>query len=241
MALTGSIESYTTLTRSFACLLVALLVQAGADCLLSQSENSHAGLQYLVAQENTSQPPTTSARTIEDTRPKKDVPAITQRFYEEMTKFNSIMSPEEEEGEDAEVDPLAPDTRDLTKAQKILDGLLSSDWLNDNERAQVHQSYAWLAQDMEKPRLAIEHLSKTLDFRDGITYAQEERALDGLSRLHYLLRDYQIALKYALQFVDLALSLNASQCSYIAQVYRGLNDSQNARVWTQKAKDKKEE
>ena len=201
----GSTESNTMLSRCFAFTLVAVLVQAGADCLLSQSNHSYARLQFVSAQENASQQtrkvPANLSGRVQDPRPKKDVPGITQRFYDEMTKFNRIMSPEEEEGGDLSVDSLAEDTRDLTKAQAILDVLLSSDWLNDNERAQVYQSYAWLAQDLERPKLAIEHLSKTLDFRNSIRYPQEERALDGLSRLHYLIKDYQNALKYALQFV----------------------------------------
>ena len=208
---------------------------------MGHSENSYAGLQYLSAQENTSPAPTTSARTIEDTRPQKDVPAISQRFYEEMTKFNKIMSPDEEEGEEAEIDPLAPDTRDLGKAQEILDRMLARRWLNDNERAQVHQSYAWLAQDLEQPRLAIQHLTSVLDYRESIRYAQEERALDGLSRLHYSIEEYQQALNYALQFMDLALTVNANQCSYVAQIYLNLEDWVNVKKWITTAIDKKKE
>lgn len=224
-------------TRGFALLTGALLVQIGTDCLLSQSSSSYARSQFISAQNTTAQ-----TRPVQDPRPKREVPAVTQRWVEEMSKVTEILNPDEgEEEEEEEFDPEAEDTRDLPKAQELLDRLLSRRWLNDNERAQTHQTYAWLAQDTERTELAIEHLKKLLEYRESIRYTIEERALDGLSRLYYSIEDYESSLDYALQFMDLTLTVNANQCSYVAQIYLNLEDWENVKKWVKLAIDKKKE
>ncbi len=240
-AVQGSFGSFALInrvvTRGFALFLGALLVQIGTDCLLSQSSSSYARSQFASAQ-----PTTAQTRPVQDPRPKRDVPAVTQRYVEEMSKVTEILSPDEGEDEDEkEFDPEAEDTRDLPRAQELLDRLLSRRWLNDNERAQTHQTYAWLAQDSERTELAIEHLLKLLDYRESVRYTIEERALDGLSRLYYSIENYESSLDYALQFMDLALTVNANQCSYVAQIYLNLEDWENVKKWVKLAIDKKKE
>lgn len=232
----SSLRLDRAVSSGFVLLLSALFLQAATDCLFSQSGGSYAGSQFLSAQN----PPIVITRP-DDPRPERNVPPVTQRWVDEMAKFMKIMDPEEEEGEEKEFDPEAEDTRDLPKAQELLDRLLSRRWLNDNERAQTHQSYAWFAQDTEQPRLAIEHLTKFLDYRESVRYALEEKTLDGLSKLHYSIEEYPEALKYALQFMDLALTVNANQCSYVAQIYLHLEDFGNVKKWIQTAIDKKKE
>lgn len=231
----SSVRFDRAVTRGLGLLVCGLFLQTATDCLFSESVGSYAGSSLFLSAQN----PPIVIKKPEDPRPKRNVPPVTQRFFEEISKFTKIIDPEVEEGE--EPDPEAEDTRDLAKAQELLDRLLSRRWLNDNERAQVHQSYAWLAQDTEQPRLAIEHLTKLLDYRESVRYALEERALDGLSKLHYSIEEFPGALKYALQFMDLALTVNANQCSYVAQIYLQLEDFENVKKWIRTAIDKKNE
>ncbi|MCY4144071.1 MAG: hypothetical protein OXG08_10355 [Gammaproteobacteria bacterium] len=207
-----------------------MLIQTGVDCLLTGSNSANAHLQFLTAQDT----------VVEFVREERVVPAVTQDWMDEMSRFTRIMEPEVDEGEENNA-RVADDARDFSKAQEILDDLLSANWLNDNERAQVHQSYAWLAQDQEQPRLAIKHLTEALEYRESMNFRMEERLLYGLSRLHFSVEDYGNALKYAQQSMDRAQTVNDIYYPYMARIYLNLGELENAKEWIEKAIDKKNE
>lgn len=166
----------------------------------------------------------------EDPRPKRTVPTMSSETYEKLAKFNEILLPTDDEG-----NPLPPEEvgeRDLEGAQKILDNLLARyRRLNGNEMAQVHRSYAWLGQELEDTRLTIEHLTKILDYRESIAYVLEETTLNNLSKMHFTLEEWDEALDYAMQYMDLSISEGPNDYVYVAQIYIAMEDFENTKVW----------
>ena len=193
-----------------------LMLQIGLDCVY---ETGFAGSQIALAQSST-----------EDPRPKRTVPTMTNETYEKLSKFYEIMMPTDDDGNPLPIEEVGE--KDLPAAQKILDNLLARyRRLNGNEMAQVHRNYAWLAQEMDDMQLAIEHLTKLLEYREEIAYVLEESTLNNLSRLYFTLEDYESALDYVRQYMDLSISEGVNDYVYVSQIYMALEDYENAKVW----------
>ncbi len=154
-----------------------LSVQFFADLVVDPECDLYASSQLL------------SAHVVEqDSQSERYVPPIDSKTFEKISKFNSILAPEQKEGVSPPSEG-APDARDLDAAQRILDDLLEpSRRLNDHELAQVHFAYAWLAGELDDTTLAAEHLYRVLDFRESIPYEMEGRTLKLLSMLRSSLR-----------------------------------------------------
>ncbi|MXW54228.1 MAG: hypothetical protein F4X44_02290 [Gammaproteobacteria bacterium] len=166
----------------------------------------------------------------EDPRPKRNVPTMSSETYDRLAKFYEIMSPTDDEGNVIPLEEVGE--RDLPAAQKILDNLLARHRrLNGNEMAQVHRNYAWLAQEMDDIDLAIEHLLKLLDYRENINYVLEEMALSNVSKLYFTQENYEQALDYALQHLDLKINEGPNDYVYVAQIYIAMEDYENTKIW----------
>ncbi len=205
-------------------------MQLGVDLFVDAEWHTYSSHQLLSAQ--------TAAQ---DPRPKRNVPPMTAQTFEKISKFNSIVSPEVKEGEEPPPEN-APDTRDLAAAKKILDDMLArSRRLNENELAQIHRAYAWLASELEDTDLAIHHLSKVLEYRESITYGMEEQTLNNLSVLYFSEEQYDKSLDYALQWTELAVNIFPPTYAYVAQIYYALEDYEQVKVWVRRAMDKSNE
>ena len=180
------------------------------------------------------------AVTVKDPRPKRNIPAMTAETYEKIAKVGSILFPEEDEDEENK-DDSGVDTRDFEQARKILDNLLKRRGLNGNERAQVHQTYASLAFELDDNTLAIYHLEQILVHREHINYGMEEKTLSNLSIVHMSIEDFEKGLEYALAWYDLALNFGSRAIAYIAQIYYALEDWAGVSEWIQKAIAKSQE
>ena len=166
----------------------------------------------------------------QDPRPKRMVPPMSSETYDRLAKFYEIMSPTDKDGNPIPLEEVGE--RDLPAAQKILDNLLTRyRRLNGNEMAQVHRNYSWLAQEMDDVPLAIEHLTKILDYSESITYALEEMALENVSKLKFTLEDYEGALDYALRHMELSISEGPTDYVYVSQIYFAMEDYENVKTW----------
>ena len=221
-----------SLTRGIALFSMMLLLQIAMDVTNTPDTGAFLSGQLLHAQ-----------TTTEDPRPERNVPVMSASTYEHLSKFSKILLPEEEEGEDqGDGSAEGEDTRDLAEAQKILDRLLArSRGLNGNELAQVHRNYAWLAQEMGDTELAIYHLTQVLEYRASIRYAQEEMALNNLSRLHFSIEEYGEALDFATQYIELVLAPAPNDYVFMAQIYFQLEEFEDVKYWIRLAIDTQKE
>ncbi|MCY3883660.1 MAG: hypothetical protein OXG24_01965 [Gammaproteobacteria bacterium] len=207
-----------TVLRALSFGFMFLVLQVGMDCILDST--GFMGGQLTLAQTT----PT------EDPRPKRTIPTMSAETYEKLAKFNEILMPTDDEGNPLPLEEVGE--RDLPAAQKILDNLLARyRRLNGNEMAQVHRSYAWLGQEMDDTRLTIEHLTKILDYRESIAYVLEEQTLNNLSKMHFTLEEYEEALDFAMQYMDLSITEGPNDYVYVSQIYIALEDFQNTKIW----------
>ena len=201
-----------TISRGLVLVAMVLTLQAVLDQTVNPVHHSIVGGSSLFAQANK-----------EDPRPERNVPSMSESVYEQLSKFSYVLVPEQEEGEGI---------WDLSNAQEILDRLLArSNGLNGNELAQIHRNYGWLAQEMGDTRLAIHHLTQVLEYRTSIRYAQEEMTLNNLSKLHFSLGNFEEALDFANQFMDLSADVQPRDYLWVAQIYYQLENFESLKYW----------
>lgn len=143
-----------------------------------------------------------------DPRPKRDVQPLELRVHDQLAKVTELM----EEGVYEEAGQIL--ARMLERKRNY----------SDNAIASIHQMYAKYFFDQEDQQQATEQLKQMLLYRESLNYATEETTLYQLSQLHLVAEDYETALSYINQWIELVLNPGPANYFYVAQVHYMLKD-----------------
>lgn len=143
----------------------------------------------------------------EDPRPERDIQPMSLDTYEKLSRVAEIM----EEGE-------------LDKAKENLDRMINrSRGLNGNEIANVYRNLVWWANETGQDDLAVEYLIAALEYRDEIPYHVEEGILYQIAQYAFQREDFEEALEYLMQWMDLAIKHSSKQVFFLANAYWALS------------------
>lgn len=199
-------------TSIYLIVLVVFAAQLGVD----QIEDSHLNVALwttiLHAEEEDEE-----AEEEEDPRPERKIAPTGIAIYEKLSKFTEAMA---EAGEARENGDTERAQEYFEKAQEVLDNLLKrTRGLNGNEMSQIHRSYVLFAFETENDALAVKHLELALQFREEVPYVIEEQILFQLSQYAFQAEDFETALSYAMEWLELTYKQNPGQIYYIALIY----------------------
>lgn len=144
-------------------------------------------------------------------RKTRKVPAMSQKGHKQLQQAQEAM-----------------EEKDFVKAEEELNEMVSSDRLNDYEKAVAWQLKASIAFERDDTPASITAFEQILKYRESIPEALELQILFNLSQLYYTQDNYDRALTYVKEWESRASVVSIQQKVYISQLYYQREEYENS-------------